>query len=100
MNGIDKSIVERADDLCLLSARGEDMIAACATMSASEELDLKIAVSDSLAAKFLVLSWNPTQEPQEDTARSFLLHNIERKSLTQDGQDDSIDPRALLKEFL
>lgn len=45
MNGIDKAIVDRADDLCLLSARGEDLVAACATISEKEELDLKVAVS-------------------------------------------------------
>ena len=46
MNGIDKAIVDRADDLCLLSARGEDLVAACAKISKSEELDLTIAVSN------------------------------------------------------
>ena len=45
MNGIDKAIVDRADDLCLLSARGEDLVAACAMLSEREEQELKVAVS-------------------------------------------------------
>ena len=44
MNGIDNVIVERADDLCLLIARGEDLVAACATITEHEGLDLKTAV--------------------------------------------------------
>ena len=51
MNGIDKAIVERADDLCLLSARGEDLVAACATVSVGEEQDLKIAVGGPCPAR-------------------------------------------------
>ena len=47
MNGIDKTIVERAEDLCLLNARGEDLVAACATISEEEEESLKIAVCGS-----------------------------------------------------
>lgn len=45
MNGIDKAIVDRADDLCLLSARGEDLVAACAMVSEREERELQVAVS-------------------------------------------------------
>ena len=45
MNGIDKAIVDRADDLCLLSAQGEDLVAACATISEREESELQVAVS-------------------------------------------------------
>ena len=46
MNGVDQAIVDRADELALLSARGEDLVAACATISEKEEVDLKTAVSD------------------------------------------------------
>ena len=45
LNGIDRAIVDRADDLCLLSARGEDLVAACAMVSKREEQELKVAVS-------------------------------------------------------
>ena len=48
MNGIDKAILDRADDLCLLTARGEDLVAACAMVSEEEERELKVAVSLSL----------------------------------------------------
>lgn len=44
MNGIDPAIVSRAEELGLLSARGEDLVAACATMSEKEGEDLKTAV--------------------------------------------------------
>lgn len=44
LNGIDSAIVDRADELVLLSARGEDLVTACATISEREEVDLKDAV--------------------------------------------------------
>ncbi|KAL8690026.1 MAG: hypothetical protein Q9218_004440, partial [Villophora microphyllina] len=43
MNGIDQTIVERADRLGLLSAKGEDLVIACANISKNEEQDLKMA---------------------------------------------------------
>ena len=48
MNGIESAIVDRADELVLLSAQGEDLVAACATMSEQERKDLEVAVSDVL----------------------------------------------------
>lgn len=44
MNGIDIGILERAEELCLLSARGEDLVAACAKISPRENEDLLYAV--------------------------------------------------------
>lgn len=44
MSGIDKQIVDRANELASLSARGENMIAACAILSASEMEELEEAV--------------------------------------------------------
>ena len=40
LNGVDATIVERADELILLAARGEDLIAACAKISPGEIGDL------------------------------------------------------------
>lgn len=44
MNGIDNRILERAEELCLLSARGEDLVAACARISPRDNEDLLYAV--------------------------------------------------------
>lgn len=43
LNGIDATIVERADELILLAAQGEDLIAACAKISPGETTDLEDA---------------------------------------------------------
>jgi DNA mismatch repair protein MSH5 len=44
MNGVDEAIVIRANELVSLSARGEDLVAACARMSKAEEAILEKAV--------------------------------------------------------
>ena len=49
VNGVDRAIVDRADELVILSAKGEDLVAECATLSAEEELELELAVRDILA---------------------------------------------------
>lgn len=44
MNGINPAIVARAEEIGLLSARGEDLVAVCAKMSIQEDEDLEYAV--------------------------------------------------------
>lgn len=44
MNGIDSGVIERAEELCLLSTRGEDLVAACARISPRESEELLYAV--------------------------------------------------------
>lgn len=49
MNGIDTAIIKRADRLGELTLKGEDLIAACSIISAKEEKDLQLAVSNQVA---------------------------------------------------
>ncbi|KAL4924405.1 MutS family protein MSH5 [Aspergillus undulatus] len=51
LNGINQAIVDRANELVSLSARGENLIAACAMLSAGEMKALQDA--DELARRFL-----------------------------------------------
>jgi DNA mismatch repair protein MSH5 len=43
MNGIDPGIVERADELILMSARGEDLVTACAKLSEKDAKEYQAA---------------------------------------------------------
>ncbi|KAH6678282.1 muts domain V-domain-containing protein [Halenospora varia] len=51
MNGIDPAIVERADELILLAARGEDLMVACAKLPDEEARDLEDA--EQIGRQFL-----------------------------------------------
>lgn len=44
INGVEPAVVDRAEELVLLSARGEDLVTACTKISEQEEKDLEIAV--------------------------------------------------------
>jgi DNA mismatch repair protein MSH5 len=51
MNGIDPAIVERADELILLAARGEDLITVCSKLPGNEAKDLEDA--EQIGRQFL-----------------------------------------------
>ncbi|RDW76499.1 MutS family protein MSH5 [Aspergillus mulundensis] len=63
LNGINQAIVDRANELVTLSARGENLIAACTTLSADEMKALQDA--DEVARRFLMLDFSDTCEGKD-----------------------------------
>lgn len=85
--------MERANHLVELSAKGENLVAACAAISLEEEEDLKDAVKcfDTSPCLQVLNAW------QEETARHFLLQDF-RNLIMQDAEIDSHeDPRKVLE---
>lgn len=70
MNGIDPVVVQRADELILLSARGEDLVAACAKISDEENLLCEDA--EHLARRFLAVDL----DMDTDTTRNATVQTI------------------------
>jgi len=58
MNGVPAEIVQRAENLILLSMRGEDLVAACCQMPEDEAAELEEAVSTTIhvPVRFLTCS--------------------------------------------
>lgn len=88
MNGVDPEVIHRAEELILLAARGQDLVAACASVGEDELAELQEAVSllqhsSTIRVTGLQLTWQ-----QEHIARTFLAVEL--------GQDS----RALLGQIL
>lgn len=97
LNGVDQAIVDRADELVLLSARGEDLIAACATISEKEEADLETAVSISPRSSGTEQDKNITQE---ETARHFLTLDLRKFGTPGQQEGQSPSPRNLIEQLV
>lgn len=82
LNGIDPAIVERADELIVLAARGEDLIAACAKVSDKEAEELERA--EQIGRRFLEQDFPPLKEYNAaGTDVQGMLRNILRFSVSQ-----------------
>ena len=79
INGIDATIIARSEKLEDLSARGGDLVAACAEISQGEEEDLRLA---------------------EDIARDFLAQDL--RGLVREGSNKTIkeESRSVLEQVI
>ena len=93
MNGVDAAVVDRANYLVDISAKGEDLATACAKISKNEEDELKDAVSVRLAEyEQSILSLY-----KEEIARLFLIQDFRNLFA---GVNGSQEARKILAKLL
>ncbi|KAL4917638.1 muts domain V-domain-containing protein [Aspergillus aurantiobrunneus] len=87
LNGINKTIVDRANELASLSARGENLIAACAMLSAEEMQALQDA--DELARRFLALDLS--EDCKGNNVRRMLEGLFDASDIVEPPESISVD---------
>jgi DNA mismatch repair protein MSH5 len=87
MNGVDKAIVERADAITVLLARGEDLTTACAKLS-SEELS-RLEEAEGVAREFLLVDLPETPAHQRRRAQWSDPCDVAANTLARILQGDS-----------
>ncbi|KAL7267478.1 chaperone ATPase hsp78 [Rhizina undulata] len=75
LNGIHPEIVARAEDLILLAARGEDLVAVCTILSESERKELEEA--ERVARAFLKQDFDESDSDEETDAKGMLEKILE-----------------------
>jgi DNA mismatch repair protein MSH5 len=72
LNGIDPAVIEHADDLILMSARGEDLVTACSRITLEEEREAEEAELVARAFLELELRDGVSAKEAKDTLRRIL----------------------------
>ena len=85
LNGIHPAVVSRAEDLILMMARGEDLVAACEILSVGERKELEEAVISHTPSSLPQVFSNNSHDAQEAVARAFVQEDFD------DDDDDDED---------